>query len=158
MDSYKLQLFLHIAAAIVGLGATFAYPFLQGFAERQGVGATRFALRVTDRIENFLVTPAAVLLFLFGLGLIFDDTTGYSDDFPTWLAVSIVWFLAAFLVANTVQRMHTRRALEALDGVPDDAPLPEAYVPIGKRMQIVGGLLALSVIGIAFLMVWKPGE
>jgi hypothetical protein len=42
--------------------------------------------------------------------------------------------------------------------VPDSAPLPEGYKPIAMQMQIVGGLLGLSVIAIAFLMVWKPGQ
>ena len=154
MESYRIQLFLHIAAAIVAFGATFSYPFLQGFAERQGTGATRFALRAIQRIEKFLVYPGAILVPLFGIGLIFDDQTGYSDDFPVWLMIAIAWYVLAFGTAVTVQRNNLKKGLEALEGAPDNAPLPEAYVPIGKRMQMVGGLLGISVIGIAFLMVW----
>lgn len=154
MDSYRIQLLLHILAVIVGLGVPFAYPFLQAFGERNGVAATRFALRSIERVENFVVYPGAVLVFLFGLGLIFDDQTGYKDDFPAWLTVAVTWFVIAFAVSFFVQRRNVKRALEALEGVPDGPALPAAYEPIGKQMQIVGGLLGLSIVGITFLMVW----
>lgn len=158
MDSYKLLLFLHIAAATVGLGLTFAYPFLQAAAERSGVVATRFLLQATLRIEKIAVVPGAVIVLLMGVGLIFDDGTGYKDDFPTWLMIAIPWYLAIFAVAILVQSKNVAKAIGALEGVPDNAPLPAAYVALGKKIQMVGGLLGLSIIGILFLMVWKPGQ
>jgi len=156
MDSYDIQKFLHIGAAIVGLGAVFALPFAQAMGERKGVGGTRFALELGDRLEKFLIIPGSIIVLLVGVGLIFDDTKGYSDDFPAWLGVSIVWFVVAFGAALFLQGRNRRNALEALEGLPDDADLPEAYGPVGKLMQIVGGLLGLSIIGIALLMVWQP--
>lgn len=154
MDSYRILLFLHILAALVGLGATFAFPFLQAFAQRNGVAATRMALRAMSRIEKLLVIPGAALVLLFGIGLIFNDTTGYSDDMPRWLEISIVWFVIAFAVAGFVQRRTVDAAIESLEGVADGPELPDAYKPLGQRIQIVGGLLGLSVLGILFLMVW----
>lgn len=158
MDSFKIQVFLHVAAVVVALGATFAFPFLEGAAKRSGVGACRFVLQFEDRLLKILVIPGAILVFVFGLGLIFDDTTHYKDDFPVWLGVAIAWFVAAFVLAVMVQRSSIKAGLRALDGVADDAPLPEAYRAVATRMQIVGGVLGLSVIAITFLMIWKPGE
>ena len=158
MNSYRLELFLHVATVIVALGVTFVYPFLQGFAERQGVAATRFALKFSEYLEKFVVLPGAVLLFIFGGLLIGNDQTGYKDDMPTWLIISIIWFIAALAIAVFVQRRNVKRAIASLEGVPDSAPLPDGYKPIAMQMQIVGGLLGLSVIAIAFLMVWKPGQ
>jgi len=154
MDFYRIMLFLHILAVVVGLGATFAYPFMQATAERSGVPATRFVLRAMLRIEHFVVYPGAALIFLFGLGLIFSDQTGYDEDFPGWLMWSITWYVIAVGVGVLVQRRNIKRALVVLDGAQDGDSLPAAYEPISKQMQIVGGLLGLSVIGIAFLMVW----
>lgn len=158
MDSLKLELFLHVAAVIVAMGVTFSYPFLQGQAERRGTGATRFYLEFSHFLEKFVVIPGSILLFIFGGLLIGNDKLPYKDDMPVWLMVSVVWFLAAFALAFFVQRKNTLAGIKALEGVPDSSPLPDTYTAIGKRTQMVGGLLGLSVIGIAFLMVWKPGQ
>lgn len=158
MNSYKLELFLHVITVVVALGVTFSYPFMQGFAERKGVGPTRFFLEFAERLEKFVVIPGAILLFIFGGLLISNSELPYKDNMPVWLTVSIVWFLVAFAVAFFVQRKNVSNALKSLEGVPDGTALPAAYEPIGKRMQMVGGLLGVSIIAIAFLMIWKPGQ
>lgn len=158
MNSVRIELFLHVAFVIVALGVTFVYPFLQGFAERKGVAATRFAMEFSRRLETILVIPGAVLLFIFGGLLVGNSNLPYKDDMPTWLIVAIVWFLVAFAVAIFVQRRNVSKAIKSLEGVPDGAALPGEYVALSKQMQMVGGLLGLSVIGITFLMVWKPGQ
>lgn len=156
MESYKLLLFLHILAVTVGLGVTFAFPFMQAVAERSGTTATRIALTATRKIENLVIIPGNVLLMVFGVGLIFDDGTGYKDDFPTWLMIAIPWYLAAFLAGMFIQRPLVTKALATLQGRKDER-LPGAYLPLGKRMQMVGGILGLSIVGVLFLMTWKPG-
>jgi len=158
MDSYKIQLFLHVAVVIVALGATFCYPFIQAWGERRGVGATRMALQFSEHLEKVLVIPGAVLTLLFGLGLIFDDATGYKDDFPMWLGIAIAWFLVAFTVAAVFQRAAVSKAIDTLEGLADNADFPAAYMALSRRIQATGGFLGLSVIGITFLMVWKPGQ
>ena len=157
MDTYRILLFLHILAVVLGLGVTFAYPFLQSAAERSGVAATRFALQAIQRIEKFVVYPGAALVFLFGIGLMFSDYNswgGETSDIPMWLNIAMLWYIVAVAVAVFIQRRHLSAALETLEGAADGPDLPAAYEPLGKRMQMVGGLLGLSVIGIAFLMVW----
>lgn len=91
MESYRIQLFLHILAVVLGLGVTFVYPFLQAFAERQGVIATSSALRSMRRLEDIVVIPGGILVLVFGVSLIFDDRTGYTDDFPGRLMIAISW-------------------------------------------------------------------
>lgn len=158
MESYKLLKFLHIAIVIIAFGSTFAMPFIQGFAERQSVRYARFAQQFFQRLEKMVIIPGAVLVFIFGLGLYFNDQTNYNDDNPAWLSISMAWFIVAFLVGLFIQRKNVDEALRALDNAPDDGPLPEGYTKAARKEQIVGGLLGLSIIGIAFLMVWKPGN
>ncbi|MCZ2109310.1 MAG: DUF2269 domain-containing protein [Dehalococcoidia bacterium] len=158
MTTYKLELLLHVLAVIVALGATFAFPFLQGQAERRGTGATRFYLEFSHFLEKFVVIPGAILTFIFGGMLIGNDKLPYKDDMPAWLTISVIWFIAAFAVAIFMQRKNTLAGIKALEGVPDTSPLPESYAPIGRRTQIIGGLLGVSIMGIAFLMIWKPGQ
>lgn len=160
MESHKLLVFLHIAAVVIALGSTFALPFLQGFIQRQprSTGLMRAYLKFTIYQDNVVVLPGAALVALFGIGLIFDDHTGYKDDFPMWLGWAIAWFVAAVLVDLFLMRPLTRRAIAALEGVPDDGEYPAPFRALATRAQIYGGLLGLSIIGITFLMVWKPGE
>ena len=138
MASYRILLSLHIIAVMVGLGATFALPFMQAFAERQGVAATRFTLRFSQRLDTILVYPAAALVFIFGLGLIFSDQTGYKDDMPAWLTIGIVWFLAVVAVDYFVLRPAVKQAIASLEAAADVAELPSAYAPLGRRIQMVG--------------------
>ena len=154
MNSYRILLFLHVAVVIVGFGVIFALPFLQAFAERTSVGATRFTLRFSRRLENFLIYPGGVLALVFGIGLMMNDKTGYKDNMPAWLSIAIVWFLAAEALSVFVMRRTTAQALRSLDGVADDGSFPAAYMALSKRLQMVGGIIALSVVGITFLMVW----
>ena len=158
MESYRIMLFLHVAAVIVTIGATFAFPFLQAFAERSGVAATRFVMQFLVRIERMLVIPGSVVLTLFGVALIFDDGSGYKDDFPAWLSAAIPLFIIVVIVDLLVQQRQVKAAIAALDGVPDTAPLPAAYAAIGKRIQMVGGLEGLALVVIIFLMTYKPGQ
>lgn len=158
MESYRIMLFLHVAVVIVTIGATFAFPFLQAFAERSGVGATRFVMQFLVRIERMLVIPGSVVLTLFGVALIFDDGSGYKDDFPAWLSAAIPLFIIVVIVDLLVQQRQVKAAIAALDGVPDEAPLPAAYAAIGKRIQMVGGLEGLAIVVIIFLMTYKPGQ
>jgi uncharacterized membrane protein len=55
-----------------------------------------------------------------------------------------------------VQQASRRRSRAARRA--RNAALPAAYTEIAKKIQMVGGILGLSVIGILFLMVWKPGQ
>jgi uncharacterized membrane protein len=158
VTAYHIELFLHVIAVIIVFGITFAYPFLQGAAERAGTGQTKFALGLIHRLETYVVTPGAVVVLILGGILIGNDKLPYKDDMPAWLMIAVVWFLAAFAVGFFVQRRNVKQALAVLEPVSDSAPLPAAYEPIGKRMQMVGGLLGFSVIAIAFLMVYKPGQ
>ena len=141
---------------VVGLGITFVFPFLQAFAERRGVGSTRFALQFSEHLGKWVVAPGGALVGLFGLGLIFDDTLAYSENMPGWLWASIVWYVLAYGASLTIMKKTTAAALSALDGVPDDGEFPAEYTSVAKRAQMIGGLLGLSIIGIAFLMTTKP--
>jgi uncharacterized membrane protein len=152
----KIVLFLHIASAIVGLGGVFVLPFLQAYAERGGVGQTRFMLRFMRRLENFVILPGAILVFVFGLGALFSDDE-LRDDIPTWLDIAMGWFVLVVAGWFVLQRRTENQALASLDRSPDSAALPAGYRKLSGRMQMWMGVFGLSIVGIAFLMVYQPG-
>lgn len=156
MDAFRVMLFLHVVAA-VGLGAVFVLPFLQASAERSGVAATRFLLRAWQRVERMLVYPSMGVLLLFGLGMTFSDENSFGGELreiPGWLWGSLAWYVAVAAVELVVVRRDLADAIEALEGVHNDSAFPAEYVVLSRRLQIVSGLLGVSILGIAYLMVW----
>ncbi|KAA0233674.1 hypothetical protein EDM76_09185 [bacterium] len=92
-----------------------------------------------------------------GGGLILSDVSGYQDDLPAWIVVSIALWVVAAVVAFTVQNPAVKRALAVLEGAADNGPVPQAMGPIAGRLDRVGKVLALLAILSLFLMTWRPG-
>lgn len=156
LDTYRALLFVHITAAVVALGSTFALPVLQPIGARGGIPSLRLVLRFAEQLEKRVVTPGSMLVIGSGVGLILTDATGYRAHLPGWLVIAIAWVAFATIVATTVQGPGLRRALAILDGVPDEGSAPPELGPVAARMKLTGRLLSLSTIGILFLMAWKP--
>jgi uncharacterized membrane protein len=157
VEGYRALLFLHVVSVIVGLGVAFSYPFLLAFAERNGVGATRFALRAMARLDRLVVGPGAILALIFGFGLIFNDNNSFggdAGDMPGWLMGAIAWYVVLLVVGVAVLRRDIADAIRVLEGVHDEGAFPAEYLGLARRLQIVAGLLGVSVLGIAYLMVW----
>lgn len=157
MDSYRVLLFLHVGAAVLAFGSTVAYPFLQMAADKQGVRGARFFLGFTKRVSRAFQYPAFAILLLAGIGLIFDDRTGYSDDMPGWLLIGAGLFGAIVAFEVFLQAPILKRANAVIDGAGDDEPLPPEYVQLGKLMGVIGTAQSVMAIAVLFLMAWKPG-
>jgi uncharacterized membrane protein len=110
MDRQAIQLFLHVGAVVVALGPVFALPFLQVFAEREGVGSTQFMLAFSARIYRILIMPGAVVVFIFGTALIAANDRGYREGVPAWLAGCAIWFIVALALSFHYQLAAARRA------------------------------------------------
>jgi hypothetical protein len=156
-DSYKALLFLHVTIALITFGSTFAMPVLQPMAARGGVVTLRLALKFAQQLERAIITPGSFLVIATGVGLLLSDQTGYRNDVPAWLVISLAWVLGALVLAHGVQGPNLRRAVQILEDVPDTGPMPRELAPIAKRMKVTGQLLSLSTLGLMFLMIWKPG-
>lgn len=158
MDGFHSEKFLHVVFVIVALGGVFVLPFMQAFAEKTNAGATRFFLNFSKRLQSLVMRPGSVLVLVFGgLTMSNKEFPGH-DDLPAWLIISLIWYVIATILVFVFQRRQLQQALEALEGVPDEAPTPEAYKPIGRLLQIGMGLYGVSIIVITLLMVWQPGS
>lgn len=158
---FLLFLFLHIGAAIVAFGPTFAIPIIgaMGGAEPR---FSNFTARIMDTIERRLIAPLAVVVGLTGLGLIW--TSGRDVFREEWLLVAIVLYVTALTLAFTVSAPTGRRLVEATS-TPPPPPDPSQAPPAGppphiaalvKRAQTVGMVLSILLVAILLLMVFKP--
>lgn len=154
MDLYHVVLFVHILAAIVVVGGSFALDFAGARAKRaRTVDSLRSWLQASAIGSKAIAASAAVTL-LAGIYLAFDG--GFWGD--GWLTVALVLFVAAGALAGAVMDKGIGRMLEIAEGFPEGPMSPE----LGRQLvQPAMALAAPAMIGIdlaiLFLMTNKPG-
>jgi Predicted integral membrane protein (DUF2269) len=149
----------HILLVIVAFGPTFTFPGIAAMARKDPAHAIAYS-KVIHFVEQRMTLPLAVLVPLFGTGLIY---TGHIDLWKSeWLVISIVLFIAAFFFALLVQLPNSTKMVDVLTGMPPGPPPPGAQPPaevadLGKKLQFGGMYLTASVLVILILMIWQPG-
>ena len=97
MTLYEASVAVHVGAAVLGFGPTFAYPVIQLTAERRDLSALPFAIGSILRISGLLAVPMAVLVGLTGACQVIDGPWSLRRD--GWLAAGLALYLAVFAVA-----------------------------------------------------------
>jgi Predicted integral membrane protein (DUF2269) len=156
----------HVLLVIVAFGPTFTFPALAAMARKDPAHAIAYS-KVIHFVEKRMTIPLAILVPLFGTGLIYTSQDaggiGHIDLWKSeWLVISIILFAAAFFFAVFVQLPNSGRMLDALGKMPPGPPPPGAQPPpelvaLGKKLQLGGIYLTISVLVILLLMVWRPG-
>jgi len=119
-----LFLYLHISGVIIAFGPTIAFPFIAAHAAKEPMHGN-FALRVSEWISSRVVEPAAVFVFLMGVGLII--TRGYNPLVDLWVGLAIILFLITFAYANLVQNPTVKKMIAITSQPPPvvvDSPQP----------------------------------
>jgi hypothetical protein len=152
-------LVLHVVASIVAFGPTFAFPII-GKLSQTNPEHGAFGVKVILAITRRMVEPVAVVVPLLGVGLIY---TGHIDLWRSeWLVISIVLYAIAFFFANLVQNRNVAKFLTMLQAMPPGPP-PEGAAPpaeltsMVRRINLGGAFLAVAVVVITLLMIWRPG-
>src|SRR5438094_475600 len=87
-----LFLFLHIGAAIIAFGPTFAFPLIGALA-RTEPAHTNFAVRINHLLTVRLVIPFALTMPVTGLFLIYFAHVNLADRSGWWLDIAIVVYI-----------------------------------------------------------------
>jgi uncharacterized membrane protein len=159
VTSFEVSLFIHITAAIIGLGAPFVEAFTYPVAMRLNPRFLPFKHRFQLAINTLLALPALVVVLATGLYQV--DELGYElGEF--WLigAMAIVVVLALMLGAyfipedRRLQRM-VERDIEASGS--GDVVLSAEYLRRVRVEAALGTVADVLVIAAVYLMVTKPG-
>jgi uncharacterized membrane protein len=159
VTSYEVSLFIHITAAIVGLGVTFAEALTYPVALRLGERFLPFKHRLQLAINVFLAFPALVVVLATGLYQVSEASYELGDF---WLSgsMTIVVVLAVMLGAyfipedRRLQRM-IEREIEAAEA--GEVVLSDEYRRRVRWEAALGTVADLLVIVAVYLMVTKPG-
>lgn len=157
VDFYAIVLFLHILAAIVAFGVTFAYPVIDQVVRTRDPRALPTFHEAQIAIARKVVTPAAIVVILAGF---------YMASSDRWEAFSGGWWGGAFAIvivllgiehAVLIPNARRLRDRAALDVQSSGGTLSAEYEQLARQRMLFGGIASLLVVVAVFLMVVKPG-
>ncbi len=122
MTWFEFWLFVHVLSAIVWIGGGVAIQFFGMLTKRAADPAkTAFFIRNVSWVVMRVFLPAAVLVFISGVGLV---ETGFWDYGETFVRVGIVLWVAVSLVAFGFLGRAMSRAGTQLE---TEGPSPAAH-------------------------------
>ena len=159
VTNFEISLFIHITAAIVGLGAPFVEAFTYPIAMRMNPRFLPFKHRFQLAINAFLALPALVVVLATGLYQV--DELGYELG-DLWLSgtMVIVIVLALMLVAYFIPEDRRLQAMVERDieaSGSGDVVLSAEYLRRVRLEATLGTVADVLVILAVYLMVTKPG-
>jgi uncharacterized membrane protein len=159
VTSYEFSLFLHITAAIVGLGVTFAEALTYPVAMRLNPRYLPYKHRLQLAINSLLAFPALVVVLATGLYQVSEADFELGDF---WLSgsMTIVIVLAVMLGAYFIPEDRRLQAMVERDidaSGSGEIALSAQYRRRVRWEATVGTLADVLVIAAVYLMVTKPG-
>ncbi len=153
---YNLSLWLHISAAVVGLGATFALAVGFPLALRLDARYLPFVHHLSREVTRKLASPALLVLIITG---IYQGVDSDRMDEP-WISATIVIALVLGALQGayftpTDRKLAAMAEKELADGA---TTLSEDYRRQAQREGTIGAVAGFLIILAVFLMVVKPGN
>ena len=154
---HSILVFIHVTAAVVGLGATFAlavgFPLAVRLADPRGL---LFVHRLSLDVTRKLASPALLVILITG---IWQAADGDFDFGAPWISsafvlVLIIGGLQGAYFTKTDRKLIAMIEAELAAGA---TKLSEAYTKEANREGGMGALTGLLIVAALFLMVTKPG-
>jgi uncharacterized membrane protein len=149
ITTYLVFKFLHVLLAIVAVGFNASYAILLSRAAKEPQHEGH-VLRTVKILDDWFANPAYVLLLLTGLTMVW---VGDVDLTQFWLATALVLYALLVVLGLAVYSPTLRAQIRAYE---DAGPTSDEFKRASTRGTAVGGILAIDVIVIVFLMVTKP--
>jgi hypothetical protein len=149
MSLYGLVLFIHVVAAVCGLGATFALPPLMNLPKT--VSQAKFAFSVNEKVEKMAKFGSIGLLVT---GLIMGWV--HPELFKQiWYITAIALYILVQPIVIAFMPKRMKRQVEILETAEGDE-LPEEYLSISKELKPFTIILNIIAVVFLLLMTIKP--
>jgi uncharacterized membrane protein len=157
VSSLEFAIFLHITAAVVGFGSTFAESIVFPVAMKMDKRHLPYVHRLQRTINTWFALPALVVILATGFYQV--DKVGFNLG-EAWLSISL-GLVALIAVVNVAYFIPEDRKLEAMSlrdlGAGGDGELSDEYQSRAQREGIAGALTGVALVVIIFMMVTKVG-
>ena len=143
---------VHIILAIIAIGFNIAYGLIIGRARKAGTDGRelKFALRTVRFMDDKIANPCYILLLITGVAMV--QVAGYPWKLK-WIHGSMALL---FLLAGLGFGLYSPTLRKQLAALEARGPQDPEFLRLSKRGSMLGGLIGLIVVGILFLMVFKP--
>jgi uncharacterized membrane protein len=149
MTLYEVIVLIHVIAAVTGLGAGFALPFvLKGV---KTVEQAKYSIGLNYLIEKG-VKIGSIALLLTGLILGALNTSLFTE---VWYITSIIIYLAVQVVAAGIMPKKIKR-MEVIINAHNGSELPEEFTKINLELKPLNAILHTAAVLLIILMVLKP--
>ena len=162
IELYDISVFVHVAAVVVGFGATFATALTFPVAFSLDTRHLPYVHALGLAISRYMATPALVIVLVTGIYQVAESEAGYDFGDP-WISATfaIVIVLGGLTVAYFVpsdRKLGAMVAREAEAAPPGgEVTLSEDYRRQARTQGVVGALTGVLLLVAIFLMVVKPG-
>lgn len=149
MTLYDFLKFVHVLLAIVAVGFNASYGIWISRAAKEPEHELH-VLKGIKFLDDRIANPAYGLLLVVGIALVF---VGNYEFTTFWILASLILYVITTLVAMLAYSPALRQQIALLEA---GRGRTEEYAALAKRGGMLGGVLAVLVISIVFLMVTKP--
>jgi uncharacterized membrane protein len=150
VDWYLFWKLLHIASAIVAVGANLTYFVWLGAMRGRPQPAQSFALETISKLDRGIANPAYTVLPTTGVIMVLISPLGFTTF---WVAVAIGLYVVLGVFGGVLFVPAVRRLAAIVNTEGPDAP---GYADAVRGVSMRGIVTMLPVAGILFLMVFKP--
>lgn len=149
-----LVLAVHILAAVVAFGVTFAYPLLLAAARRADPSVMPWLFSVMQRIDRFIVNPGLTIVLIAGIVLATEEHR-WGDFFVQW-GVGAVLVIGAIVGSFMIPREGKLAKVAARDLAAGDSGWSPQYDTLRRQVLVGGAVVDLIVVVTIFMMVTQP--
>jgi len=147
--TFLIVKYIHIIAAITAVGLNISYAIWILRAQREQ-GHTAFALKGIKFLDDRIANPAYGVLLLSGLLMVVLLPIPITT---LWIVIALVLYAVMLVVAITQYTPTLRNQIKLAEA--GDTTSAE-FTRLAKRGQILGQTLAVIVLVILAMMVFKP--
>ncbi|MDQ3728286.1 MAG: DUF2269 domain-containing protein [Actinomycetota bacterium] len=149
MSLYDFLQYLHVVLAIVAVGFNASYGIWTARAAKEPEHELHI-LKGIRTLDDRFANPAYVLLLVTGVSMVLVGDLGFDT---LWISAALGLYVVMALVAILLFTPALRKQIALVEAGDQRS---EAHAALAKRSGMVGGVLAILVLAIVFLMVTKP--
>jgi uncharacterized membrane protein len=151
-----LSVFLHVTAAVVGFGATFALAVAFPLALQLDARYLPYVHHLSRRVNQRLASPALLVVLITGIFQTIHADLSMGDPWisATFVIVIVLGGLQGAYFIPTDRRLAAMAEKELAGGA---TSLSAEYQRQAQREGGIGALAGLLIVAAVFLMVTKPG-